>query len=84
MAEIDWIQDRLVQLLNKETKKITIYARLKRWWNKDIRICWREVGKAERKRKRREERWRQTLRRVKRDLGNAIRKAKRKTWTEFP
>ena len=29
--EIDWIQSRLIQLLNKETKKITICARSKRW-----------------------------------------------------
>ena len=82
-AEIDWIQDRLIQLLNKETKKITICARSKRWWNEEIRACRKEVGKAERKRKRREEGWRQILRKAKRNLQDAIRKAKRKTWTEF-
>ena len=81
--EIDWIQGRLVQLLNKETKKITICARSKRWWNEDIRTCRRRVGAAERKRKKREEGWRQALRRAKKDLHDAIRKAKRKTWTDF-
>ena len=81
--EIDWIQARLIQLLNKETKRITICARSKRWWNEEIRACRKVVGRAERKRKRREEGWRQTLREAKRDLQNAIRKAKRKTWTEF-
>ena len=70
-------------MLNKETKKITICARSKRWWNEDIRMCRKKVGRAERKRKRREEGWRQALRIVKRYLKEAIRKAKRKTWTEF-
>ena len=46
-GEIDWIQSRLIQLLNKETKKITICARSKRWWNEEIRTCRKEVGKAE-------------------------------------
>ena len=82
-AEVDWIQERLIHLLNKETKKITICARSKRWWNEDIRMCRKKVGEAERKRKRREEGWRQALRTAKRDLKEAIRKAKRKTWTEF-
>ena len=43
--EIDWIQSRLIQLLNKETKKITICTRSKRWWNEEIRTCQKEVGK---------------------------------------
>ena len=82
-AEVDWIQERLIHLLNKETKKNTICARSKRWWNEDIRSCRKKVGEAERKRKQREKGWRQALRTIKRDLREAIRKAKRKTWTEF-
>ena len=82
-AEVDWIQSKLVHLLNKETVKITICARSKRWWNEDIKACRRKVGAAERKRKQKKDGWRQTLRMAKRDLQDAIRKAKRKTWTEF-
>ena len=70
-------------MLNKETKKITVCARSKRWWNKEIRACRRKVGAAERKRKKRRDGWRQELRQAKRDLHDAIRRAKRKTWTEF-
>ena len=61
-AEVDWIQERLIYLLNKETKRITICARSKRWWNEDIKACRRKVWVAEKRRKRREEGWRQDLR----------------------
>ena len=58
-AEIDWIHDGLIQLLNRETKKITVCARSKRWWNEEIRTYRRKVGAAERKRKKIREGWRQ-------------------------
>ena len=60
-AEIDWIQNHLIRLLNKETKRITICARSKRWWNEEIRTSRKAVGRAERKRKRGEEGWRQEI-----------------------
>ena len=54
-SEIDWIQERLIRLLNQSTKRITICARSKRWWNEEFRANRRKVAKAERKRKSREE-----------------------------
>ena len=82
-GEIDWIQGSLVKLLNKETKRITICARSKRWWNEEIRAARQMVARAKRKRKRQEEGWRQDLKSTRKNLRCAIRKAKRKTWTEF-
>ena len=45
--EIDQIQERLLDLLNTDVKRITICARSKRWWNEDIRKKRWAVSRAE-------------------------------------
>ena len=82
----------MVKFLDANVRKITICARSKRWWNKEIKGKRKELGKAKRRLRRcrregldsggrREEE--EAVREAGRALRNEIRKAKRKTWEEF-
>ena len=80
---IDWIQERLQDLLKTEVRRISICARSKPWWNEDIRKKRRDVSRAERLRKRGVPGWKETIWKSKAILSKAIRKAKREKWTEY-
>ena len=80
--EIEWIQATLVSLLNEHTRKITICARSKRWWNEDIQGKRKGLGRLKRRR-------RQGLvelsevREAEGALRRAIRRARRECREEF-
>lgn len=89
--EIRWLQKKLVSFLDENVRKITICARSKRWWNKEIEGKRKELGKAKRRLRRqrrkgskeglREEE--EAVREAGRALRNEIRRAKRRMWEEF-
>ena len=47
--EIEWIRDTLIDILNSNTKVVTICARSKRWWSDEIREKRRTLGRAVRR-----------------------------------
>jgi hypothetical protein len=49
--EADWIQQAIIQILDKHARTIRICARSKRWWNEKIEERMRELGIAKRRRK---------------------------------
>ena len=80
--EIAWIQATLVSLLNEHTRKITICAQSKRWWNEDIRN--RRIALGRLKRRRRQGRADLSeVRDAERELRRTIRRARRECWEEF-
>lgn len=47
--EIEWIQATVTSILNEHTRVITICARSKWWWNEDIKVKRRSLGRAVRR-----------------------------------
>ena len=79
------------ELLGQECTQITICARSKRWWNKEIKGKRKELGKAKRRLRRRKregdggrlEEEEKAVREAGKALRNEIRKAKRKHGRSF-
>lgn len=66
-----------MEVLNEHVRRITIYARSKRWWYEDIRDRHRVLGRAKRRGTRGE------VRIARRELRRTIRKARRECWEDF-
>ena len=80
--EIDWIQNKLVQVLDDHVRRITICARSKRWWNDDIvskrhqlsRVLrFRKTGRASQA----------AVKEAKKALRRSIRRSRRACWEKF-
>jgi ribonuclease HI len=81
-GEIDFIQSTMISLLNSHTRKVTICARSKRWWNEDIRSKRRQLGKILRW-SRKGGRNQAAVTRAQKELKRTIRKARRECWERF-
>ena len=44
--KVTWLEDRFIDMLDKNIKIVRITAYLKRWWNKDVKEARRTLGRA--------------------------------------
>jgi len=80
--EAEWIQRNFVNHLNRCCKKVTVCARFKRWWNKEIAENRRILGSLKRAR-RRGEVTQQQVRKQRSNVRRIIRQSKTKMWQDF-
>ena len=80
--EVEWIKDKLIDLLNKYRKimRVTLYS--KRWWNKNM-VQARKIWTKEKKRWRKSTPDKEKLKQAQNQFYHIIRKAKRECWQNF-
>jgi hypothetical protein len=76
--EAAWCQDAMRSVPDCTARKIRICAKLKRWWNADIRERRKAVGREKRRRQNLEE-----AGKMKAEFQKSIQQSKRKMWSEY-
>lgn len=80
--EVEWFENRIIELLNNHAKITKVYAYSKQWWNKEVAEARSSWAKAKKKlggdkiRK-------QELKQARNSYYQTIRKAKRLSWQNF-
>ncbi len=80
--EVEWFENKIVELLNNHAKITKVCAYSKRWWNKEVaeaRTCWAK----DKKKFGRDETRKQELKQARNSYYRTIRKAKRLCWQNF-